>query len=88
MSALAANFYPTRSRATGVAWMLGIGRMGAVTGALAGAMLMSMNLPFGAVFSLLAAPAAIAAVALGAMGMRDTKNALHAVRPVLDAQAD
>jgi len=88
MSALAANFYPTRSRATGVAWMLGIGRMGAVTGALAGAMLMSMNLPFGAVFSLLAAPAAVAAVALGAMGLRDTKNALHAVQPVLDAQAD
>ena len=68
MSALAAGLYPTASRATGVSWMLGIGRMGAVVGALAGAVLMSMNLPFGAVFSLLAVPAVAAALALALMG--------------------
>jgi len=68
MSALAAGLYPTASRATGVSWMLGIGRMGAVVGALAGAVLMSMNLPFGAVFSLLAVPAVAAATALTLMG--------------------
>jgi AAHS family 4-hydroxybenzoate transporter-like MFS transporter len=28
MPALAAGFYPTQGRATGVAWMLGIGRFG------------------------------------------------------------
>ena len=49
MSALAAAFYPTRSRATGVAWMLGIGRMGAVAGAMTGGLMMSMGLQFGAV---------------------------------------
>jgi MFS transporter, AAHS family, 4-hydroxybenzoate transporter len=71
MSALAASFYPTRSRATGVAWMLGIGRMGAVAGAMTGGLLMSMGLQFGAVFTLLAIPAFIAAFALGALSRRD-----------------
>jgi AAHS family 4-hydroxybenzoate transporter-like MFS transporter len=61
MSALAASFYPTRARATGVAWMLGIGRVGGVAGALAGAALMGLGWQFGAVFSLLAVPAVIAA---------------------------
>jgi AAHS family 4-hydroxybenzoate transporter-like MFS transporter len=61
MSALAASFYPTRARATGVAWMLGIGRVGGVAGALVGAALMGLGWQFGAVFSLLAVPAVIAA---------------------------
>ncbi|MBB5457257.1 succinate dehydrogenase/fumarate reductase flavoprotein subunit/uncharacterized membrane protein [Paraburkholderia sp. Cpub6] len=61
MSALAASFYPTRARATGVAWMLGIGRVGGVAGALIGAALMGLGWHFGAVFSLLAVPAVIAA---------------------------
>src|SRR5260370_27885122 len=34
MSALAANYYPTSARATGVAWMMGIGRFCAILGAL------------------------------------------------------
>lgn len=61
MSALAASFYPTRARATGVAWMLGIGRAGGVAGALVGAALMGLGWQFGPVFSLLAVPALIAA---------------------------
>jgi AAHS family 4-hydroxybenzoate transporter-like MFS transporter len=61
MSALAASFYPTRARATGVAWMLGIGRIGGVAGALVGAALMGLGWQFGAVFSLLAVPSVIAA---------------------------
>ncbi|RKT27126.1 AAHS family 4-hydroxybenzoate transporter-like MFS transporter [Paraburkholderia sp. RAU2J] len=61
MSALAASFYPTQARATGVAWMLGIGRIGGVAGALVGAALMGLGWQFGAVFSLLAVPSVIAA---------------------------
>ncbi|MCX4174606.1 MULTISPECIES: MFS transporter [Paraburkholderia] len=61
MSALAANFYPTEGRATGVAWMIGMGRIGGVTGALVGAALMGLGWQFGSVFSLLAVPAMIAA---------------------------
>jgi MFS transporter, AAHS family, 4-hydroxybenzoate transporter len=70
MSALAASFYPTRGRATGVAWMLGVGRIGGVAGALAGAALMSMGWQFGAVFGLLAVPALIAAFGLYVMTKR------------------
>ncbi len=67
MSALAASFYPTHGRATGVAWMLGVGRIGGVAGALAGAALMGLGWQFGSVFSMLAVPAAIAAFGVFAM---------------------
>ncbi|ACC73132.1 aromatic acid/H+ symport family MFS transporter [Paraburkholderia phymatum] len=61
MSALAASFYPTQGRATGVAWMLGVGRIGGVAGALVGAALMGLGWQFGSVFSMLAVPALVAA---------------------------
>ncbi|VWB41809.1 MFS transporter [Burkholderia metallica] len=64
MSALAAAFYPTHGRATGVAWMLGVGRIGGVAGALFGAVLMGFGWQFGSVFSLLALPALVSAFAL------------------------
>ena len=67
MSALAAAFYPTHGRATGVAWMLGVGRIGGVAGALVGAALMGFGWQFGAVFSLLALPALVSACALFVM---------------------
>jgi AAHS family 4-hydroxybenzoate transporter-like MFS transporter len=64
MSALAAAFYPTHGRATGVAWMLGVGRIGGVAGALVGAALMGFGWQIGSVFSLLAVPALVSACAL------------------------
>ncbi|WP_423199303.1 MULTISPECIES: MFS transporter [unclassified Cupriavidus] len=64
MPTLAAAFYPTQGRATGVAWMLGIGRFGGITGALLGAELLRMKLGFDAIFGLLAIPAFLAATAL------------------------
>jgi AAHS family 4-hydroxybenzoate transporter-like MFS transporter len=70
MSALAASFYPTQGRATGVAWMLGVGRIGGVAGALVGAALMGLGWQFGAVFSLLAVPAMIAAFGVFAVTRR------------------
>ncbi|MCX4145047.1 MULTISPECIES: aromatic acid/H+ symport family MFS transporter [Paraburkholderia] len=70
MSALAANFYPTEGRATGVAWMIGMGRIGGVTGALVGAALMGLGWQFGSVFSLLAVPAMIAACGVYATARR------------------
>ncbi|AET94239.1 major facilitator superfamily (plasmid) [Burkholderia sp. YI23] len=79
MSSLAASFYPTQSRATGVAWMLGIGRMGAVAGAMTGGLLMSMGMQFAAVFTLLAIPAFVAAFALGALSRRDASAQAHAL---------
>lgn len=54
--ALAAQFYPTRMRATGVSWATGIGRFGAITGAGIGAMMLSANWSFNQVFMFLPIP--------------------------------
>jgi len=64
MPTLAATFYPTQGRATGVAWMLGIGRFGGITGALLGAELLRLHLGFDTIFTLLALPAFVATGAL------------------------
>ncbi|MBN3764421.1 aromatic acid/H+ symport family MFS transporter [Burkholderia sp. Ac-20365] len=77
MSALAASFYPTQGRATGVAWMLGIGRIGGVAGALVGAALMGLGWQFGSVFSLLAVPAVIAAVGVFATARRPQASVIE-----------
>lgn len=64
MPALAAGFYPTQGRATGVAWMLGIGRFGGILGAFSGVFLMQAELSFETIFMLLAIPALLSACAL------------------------
>ncbi|CAJ5837685.1 4-hydroxybenzoate transporter [Burkholderia pseudomallei] len=64
LPALAAAFYPTSGRATGVAWMLGVGRFGGILGAFSGGLLLQAQLGFGTIFSMLAVPALIAAGAL------------------------
>lgn len=64
MPALSARFYPTQCRATGVAWMSGIGRFGAVFGAWIGAVLLGNDWSFTAILSLLLIPATAAAVAI------------------------
>ncbi len=61
---LAAAFYPTSGRATGVAWMLGIGRFGGILGAFSGGLLLQAQLGFSPIFSMLAVPALVAAGAL------------------------
>jgi AAHS family 4-hydroxybenzoate transporter-like MFS transporter len=64
MPSLAAAFYPTRGRATGVAWMLGIGRFGGIAGSFLVAELTRRQLGFDQIFLLIAVPGLIAAVAL------------------------
>ncbi len=64
MPALAAAFYPTQGRATGVAWMLGIGRFGGIAGSFLVAELTARQLTFGQIFMVLAIPGAIATLAL------------------------
>ena len=59
---LSAAFYPTRGRATGVAWMVGVGRFGGILGALTGGALLQIGWSFSGIVSALAlAPAAAAA---------------------------
>lgn len=74
MGSLAASFYPTHCRATGLAWMLGFGRFGGIFGALIGAVLMRWNLSFSSIFTLAAIPALIAAFALTVKNASDTKK--------------
>lgn len=64
MPALAAAFYPTQGRATGVAWMLGIGRFGGIAGSFLVAELAARQLRFSQIFAVVAIPGVIAALAL------------------------
>ncbi len=66
-NALAAGFYPTSVRATGVGWALGMGRVGSIVGPLVGGVLLAGKLITGAVF-LIAAAASLCA-ALAAFGL-------------------
>jgi AAHS family 4-hydroxybenzoate transporter-like MFS transporter len=69
MPSLAARFYPTQGRATGVSWMLGIGRFGAILGAWAGATLLGLGWNFEQVLTALVVPAALAAIAVVIKGL-------------------
>ena len=62
-NALAATFYPTAVRATGVGWALGIGRVGSIVGPLVGGMLMTMKWSVASVFIAAAIAALCAALA-------------------------
>lgn len=64
MPVLSTRFYPTQCRATGVAWMSGIGRFGAVFGAWIGAVLLGNNWSFTMILSMLFIPATCAALAI------------------------
>ncbi|WP_096704579.1 MFS transporter [Magnetospirillum sp. 15-1] len=64
MPALGAGFYPTQCRATGVAWMLGIGRFGGIAGSMLVAELARRELGLGTIFTVVAVPGIIAAAAL------------------------
>jgi len=61
---IAADFYPTHGRASGIAWMLGTGSIGGIVGSMAGANLLQAGLGLGAIVSMLAIPSFIAAFAL------------------------
>ena len=43
MNALAASYYPTAVRSTGIGWALGIGRIGSIVGPLMGGLFLSMG---------------------------------------------
>lgn len=64
MQALAAEYYPTAGRASGVAWMLGIGRFGGIAGSFLVAELSRRHLDLSQVFMVVAVPGVVAALAL------------------------
>jgi MFS transporter, AAHS family, 4-hydroxybenzoate transporter len=64
LPALAAAFYPTSGRGTGVAWMLGIGRFGGIAGSYLVAELTRRHFGFADVFSTIAVAGAVSCIAL------------------------
>lgn len=61
LPALAAGFYPTAGRATGVAWMLGVGRLGGIAGSFVVAQMTALQLGFASILAMLALPGLFAA---------------------------
>jgi AAHS family 4-hydroxybenzoate transporter-like MFS transporter len=64
MPVLAAETYPTVGRASGVSWMLGVGRFGGILGALAGGVLLQAGYGMSTIILDLAIVALLAAAAL------------------------
>jgi MFS transporter, AAHS family, 4-hydroxybenzoate transporter len=88
-NALAAGFYPTSVRATGVGWALGVGRVGSIVGPLVGGVLLSLKWSTGEVFvaaAMAALCAALAAFSLGRLaGLGGTGKDVRASAPPLEA---
>ncbi|CAD6513399.1 MFS transporter [Paraburkholderia sabiae] len=64
LNAYAPGRYPTVARATGVSWMLGMGRFGSIFGSAVGGALLGLGWQFGAILAMLAVPATLAAIAV------------------------
>ncbi|CAM4152198.1 MFS transporter [Kerstersia similis] len=74
LNAHAPSCYPTAVRATGVSWMLGMGRFGSIFGTAAGGLLLSLGWTFSGIVSLLAIPTALAGVAIIASAIRPART--------------
>jgi AAHS family 4-hydroxybenzoate transporter-like MFS transporter len=64
LNALAASFYPTAVRATGIGWALGVGRIGSIVGPSLGGVLLSLKWTPDQIFVAGVIPALCAAVAI------------------------
>jgi AAHS family 4-hydroxybenzoate transporter-like MFS transporter len=84
INALAAAFYPTASRATGVSWANGLGRAGSVVGSMVGGALLTQGWPLATVFVTAAVPAALAAASLCVMGSVAARRGAVGHGPVID----
>jgi benzoate transport len=60
---LAAEIYPTKIRATGVGWAIGLGRAGAIIGPVIGGMLITTGMHMSATFFVFSIPLFVAALA-------------------------
>ncbi|HYL31707.1 MAG TPA: MFS transporter [Stellaceae bacterium] len=67
-NALAAIFYPTAMRATGVGWALGIGRIGGILGPLIASALLAAHMSYGLLFLLGAISPLVSTIAVFGMG--------------------
>lgn len=64
LNGFAPGCYPTQARATGVSWMLGMGRLGSILGSSIGGVLLSSGWGFEGIFAALAVPATVAGISI------------------------
>jgi AAHS family 4-hydroxybenzoate transporter-like MFS transporter len=76
LNAYAPTCYPTSARATGVSWMLGMGRFGSIVGSMIGGVLLGLGWGFGGILALLAIPATLAALAVLLSRRTDSSDAV------------
>jgi len=69
INALAANFYPTFIRSTGVGWALGIGRIGSIVGPVVGGFMLASQWSAQALFYASAVPPLCSAVVIVIIAM-------------------
>ncbi len=68
INALAATYYPTSIRSTGVGWALGIGRIGSILGPVIGGTVISLQWSTEKIFLVSAIPALVSAIGVYAIG--------------------
>jgi hypothetical protein len=60
---MSTNFYPTEMRATGTGWTTFFGRLGGISGASVGAVLLAFHLTMGEIFWFMCLPIGIGIIA-------------------------
>lgn len=75
VNALAASYYPTSLRSTGIGWSLGVGRIGSIIGPVLGGELIRMNLPNSTTFLAVAVPALVSALMVWSMQREPARGA-------------
>lgn len=75
-NALAAAFYPTAYRTTGVSWAIGVGRSGSILGSLLGGALLAEGWGLSTVYGLASVPAVVSGLAILMLGTRRIRPAV------------
>jgi AAHS family 4-hydroxybenzoate transporter-like MFS transporter len=78
LSAYSATVYPTAIRSTGVGWVIGWGRIGAIAGALFGTALVAAGFPIETAYVIAAIPALIGGAAVGLVRAKHQTAAVYA----------
>lgn len=73
-SILSTSFYPTATRATGVAWTLGMGRVGSIVGSMIGGVMLAAQWAPTIMFAVVSVPIAIAAVSVYGLAVYRRRN--------------
>ncbi|HSK39465.1 MAG TPA: aromatic acid/H+ symport family MFS transporter [Arenibaculum sp.] len=85
VNALAAGYYPTASRATGVAWANAVGRSGSVLGSVFGGAVLASGLGLPVAFAIVGIPVVVAGMSMLVKGRLAPQPVHHATVPPVSA---